>query len=282
MNAEHWLYLATTEIRFPPDREAVRRELESHLEDKKAAYLEQGRTPFEAETAATEDMGDPEEIAKELGRIHRPWWGYIWRASKVLLILAIIMTAEGLLQNGGSYLRMSRPELPKEETHITTEDGITMFPVESDILERWHPSGTKKLGDYSFTVPMVWLEQWEMDFRHGTTVEKETGWRLMACLRADTWRFWEPCSDNKMMILLNVATDNRGTEYTWDEELWKDTNFRMGCRSLSCETWQEPFTTWYQVELYLPGPEAVPEWIDIPIGYGSASVRVDLEREVVS
>jgi len=31
MNAEHWLYLATTEIRFPPDQKAVRRELESHL-----------------------------------------------------------------------------------------------------------------------------------------------------------------------------------------------------------------------------------------------------------
>ncbi len=257
MNAEHWLYLATTEIRFPPDQKAVRRELESHLEDKKAAYLAQGRTLFEAEKAATEDMGDPEELAKELGRIHRPWWGYIWRASKVLLILAIIMTAVELWANKDDLSRLSRPELPAGETY-RTENG-----QERTVLERWRPTGAKRLGGYRFTSPMAWLEQ------------TETWYYLVVCLRADTWRFWEPCSDSPWMILNNVVSDSQGAEYAWPE-------VRQDCGYLSCETWREPFTTWYLASLNLPGPEAVPEWVDIPIGYGGASVRVNLEREVLA
>ena len=30
-------------------------------------------------------MGDPGRIAEELGRIHRPWLGYLWRASQIAL-----------------------------------------------------------------------------------------------------------------------------------------------------------------------------------------------------
>ena len=261
MNVEHWLSVATAEIRFPPDQKAVRRELEGHLEDKKAAYLEQGCTLFEAETAATEDMGDPEELAKELGRIHRPWWGYIWRASKVLLILAIIMTVTELWMNRAFFQFLSRPELPEGETY-TTEYGL-----ERTVLERWRPAGAKKLGSYRFTSPMAWLEQGETD--------GETWYQLLVCLRADTWRFWEPCSAAPMMVLDNVISDSRGEEYGWGE----NERYRKGC---SCEIWQEPFTTWYLVYLYDVGPEAVPEWVEIPVGYGGAAVRVDLEREVVS
>ena len=257
MNVEHWLSVATAEIRFPPDQKAVRRELEGHLEDKKAAYLAQGRTLFEAETAATEDMGDPEELAKELGRIHRPWWGYIWRASKVLLILVLIMTVTELWINRDYFQILSRPELPEEEIY-TTESGL-----EWTVLERWRPAGAKKLGSYRFTSPMVWLEQ------------GETWCQLVVCLRADTWRFWEPCSAAQMMVLDNVISDSRGEEYGWGE----NERYRKGC---SCEIWQEPFTTWYLVYLYDVGPEAVPEWVEIPVGYGGAAVRVDLEREVVS
>ena len=43
--------------------------------------------PEDAEARALEDMGDPEEIGKELARIHKPWLGYLWRASKWIAIL---------------------------------------------------------------------------------------------------------------------------------------------------------------------------------------------------
>ena len=72
MNEKSWLDTATAKIRFRPDRRAVRRELEAHLEDLREHT---GLT----EQAALEAMGDPGRIAEELGRIHRPWLGYLWR-----------------------------------------------------------------------------------------------------------------------------------------------------------------------------------------------------------
>ena len=87
--AAQWLDEAVKGIRFGPDRAAVRAELEAHLEDK-AADLQRifpDMLPEDAEARALEDMGDPAEIGKELARIHRPWLGYLWRASKWIAIL---------------------------------------------------------------------------------------------------------------------------------------------------------------------------------------------------
>ena len=90
--AEGWLDKATAGIRFGPDRKEVRRELEEHLEDK-ALDLQRifpDLTAEEAKERAASDMGDPVEIGKELAKIHRPWLGYIWRASQVLLGLVLL------------------------------------------------------------------------------------------------------------------------------------------------------------------------------------------------
>ena len=90
--AEGWLDKATAGIRFGPDRKEVRRELEEHLEDK-ALDLQRifpGLTEAEAKERAASDMGDPVEIGKELAKIHRPWLGYLWRASQVLLGLVLL------------------------------------------------------------------------------------------------------------------------------------------------------------------------------------------------
>ena len=73
-----WLDTATKKILFRPDRKAVRRELEAHLEDLREA------SGLDEETAVA-SMGDPAALAEELSRLHRPWWGYLWRASQIVL-----------------------------------------------------------------------------------------------------------------------------------------------------------------------------------------------------
>ena len=78
----YWLETATKKIRFSGDREAVRRELEGHLLDREERYLALGMSEAEAAKAAARDMGDPEEVAEALGRIHAPWWGYLWKISR--------------------------------------------------------------------------------------------------------------------------------------------------------------------------------------------------------
>ena len=83
MNKKDWLDTATKKILFRPDRKAVRRELEAHLEDlREASGLD--------EEAAVSAMGDPAALAEELGRLHRPWWGYLWRTSQIVLAGTVV------------------------------------------------------------------------------------------------------------------------------------------------------------------------------------------------
>lgn len=267
MTSESWLYRATREIRFAPDREAVRQELRGHLADRVEALVEQGRPLPEAEEAAVEAMGDPEAVAAELGRIHAPWWGYLWRASRVVLVLAVVIAVWGMLVQRPDLLG-SRPDLPEGDVYATR------YGTEWDVLEMWRPAGTKKLGGYWFRSPMAWLMggEYASENEAGEMVEKRSCY-LMVCLRADTWKFWEPCSSGQDMVLENMALDSEGEHYGWDSR---------DCRPLFCETWQEPFTSWYLVWFSLPGPEDVPAWVEVPIGYGGGTVRVDLMAEVIS
>lgn len=89
---DRWLDTATRGIRFKPDRAAVRSELEAHLEDKQADFrrIFPKMSQEEAEHRALEAMGDPEELGRELARIHRPWLGYLWVASRVLCVCMIL------------------------------------------------------------------------------------------------------------------------------------------------------------------------------------------------
>lgn len=270
MNTYYWLRQATSKIRFAPDRDAVRRELAGHLEERVEAEKTRGLSQGEAESIATAAMGDPDALAEELGRIHSPWWGYCWRASRAVLILAAVFAVCGVLADREALSLGSRPELPEKTSTYVTQRGM-----ERSVMERWHPKGAKNLGGYRFTAPLAWVEQWTVEYEDldGTMVHTEPC-RLTVCLRADTWRFWEPCSTSQHLILNGTAADSQGNQYVYDGE-------RMDCRGLFCETWQEPFTSWYLVYLDLPGPEDLPEWVDLPVGYGGDTIHVDLKGEVM-
>ena len=97
-----WLDLATAGIRFKPDREAVRAELKAHIEDQAEAIRRRhpDLSEEEAERQAADQMGDPEEVGRALARLHRPWLGYLWRASQVAVALAVALT----LCLGGPWL----------------------------------------------------------------------------------------------------------------------------------------------------------------------------------
>ena len=96
---DRWLDQAVSGIRFGPDRAAVRAELEAHMEDK-AADLQRifpDISREETEERTLSEMGDPAEIGKKLARIHKPWLGWLWAVSCVLLWIAGIMLALGIL-----------------------------------------------------------------------------------------------------------------------------------------------------------------------------------------
>ena len=97
-SVQSWLDTAVAGIRFKPDQGSVEQELRGHIEDKITDLLRlyPDLERREAEQMALGRMGDPEEIGRELAKIHKPLWGYLWQASRwvaraVLCLLAVAM-----------------------------------------------------------------------------------------------------------------------------------------------------------------------------------------------
>lgn len=89
---KRWCEKAVSGIIFPPDRRRVYRELMNHMEDHRDYLLEQGMGLDTAQDMAVEAMGNPWPIAKDLAAIHRPFWGYALRATRVVLVIALLAT----------------------------------------------------------------------------------------------------------------------------------------------------------------------------------------------
>lgn len=90
MLIKEYLNTLTEQIRCKQAREAVREEIESHMQDQVEACMQEGMTKEEAETYAVEQMGDPVETGVSLDRIHRPQ--IAWSMLALIGILSILGT----------------------------------------------------------------------------------------------------------------------------------------------------------------------------------------------
>ena len=165
-----WLDAATKAIRFGPDRRTVRSELSAHLEDKALDFqrIFPGLTQEEAQERAAAEMGDPEEIGRELARLHRPLLGYAWLASKVLLGLvigaAVLLFANRTYQYGLSNL-LDGPHswYGDYDPHIAA----IYKGVELDYLGPLADSGPVQAGEYTFSTDCG--ELWNVTMGNGET-----------------------------------------------------------------------------------------------------------------
>ncbi len=269
----YWLDRATEQIRFGPDRKAVRQELESHLQDREEHYLARGMTDSEAAKAAVADMGDPEEVARELGRIHSPWWGWLWQGSRAALAWMLVMVIVTTFLELKPWGRL-RPQFTPYQPRV---GDIALHANEqtSETLAVWAPGGSIKLGGYRITTPAVYLER-HNSFTHADGTVYDASYELTVWLKATTWRIWEPMAAEQFMILeRGEVTDSDGFQYGWGSQYDHDVT-----RSLFCSTYSNPLSTWYHVNLDLPD-EHVPDWVDIPIGYNGDVIRVNLQEGVL-
>lgn len=188
-----WLDTAVGGIRFGPDRKAVRAELQAHLEDKTADFrrIFPDMTGEEAEQRAVEEMGDAAEIGKELARLHKPWLGYLWQASR-LCLLAVVLWLGALMWNSGWDLGFWRVEsaFSEEAGGVGGFLARSVFDTEevaSAPLPRQQPV---RQGGYTFTVEegTVWTPVTEVSDR--VSVAYEGAVHLM--LRVEWIRPGEP------------------------------------------------------------------------------------------
>ena len=79
MNKEEYIRSLTEQIRCKMARPEVAREIGDHIEDQTRAFMSEGMSRQEAESAALKDMGNPVDAGVELDKVHRPAmpWGMI-------------------------------------------------------------------------------------------------------------------------------------------------------------------------------------------------------------
>ena len=71
MKKDAYIHKALLLVSNPYTKAQVQRELEDHIEDETARYTDAGHDPARVEEMAMAHMGAPEEMARELGRLHR-------------------------------------------------------------------------------------------------------------------------------------------------------------------------------------------------------------------
>lgn len=139
---KNWCQAATDDIRYPPDRKQVYEELRAHLMDHYDDLVEQGLAPEAAEQMAVAAMGRASEIAPQLAAIHRPFWGYVYSVSKVLLVLALVLT----LLSGWYYREQNYISKPDNDQYIETEG------INSRQIFYTAPNQTISAEGYTFTL----------------------------------------------------------------------------------------------------------------------------------
>lgn len=269
---DQWLDKATAGICFGPDRRAVSEELAAHLEDK-AVDLRRifpDMTEEEAWERATLEMGDPAEIGKALARLHKPWLGYLWRASQVLMAVGFLwLLAIGVFRGDDAYLGddprsewWDRDGLPRTAV-MGDDDDIRYLPGEDpDQLLVLEPDLVTVVNGQKISLLRAAL--WQEDGRQA----------LYCYLRINTWRFWE--RGRLWEDWMNV-TDSTGAVYGLGTNAPEDPETGRLLNGMT-QYGFGPFHSGYELYLMDLNPNA--EWVQLSYGPGDPvlTFTVDLEE----
>ena len=133
-----WREQVVEQVRFKPDRKAIAAELTAHYEDH-VRDLERLDYPWQlAEERALAAMGDPEQIGKALDRVHRPWLGWLWIASRAVLVLTVIVCLLSLPSTGAFFHMLKNTLFPPEDpggyqaiagsySALNEQEGVTVW-----------------------------------------------------------------------------------------------------------------------------------------------------------
>ena len=176
---------------------------------------------------------------------------------------------------------MQDPPFPLSvEEGSYTREFYTDYTKEITVPKVWDISGAVDLGHYRFTVSGAWVEEWTVS---GEGIGDSYAVRqLVITLQASTWRFWEPLNGSQFMILDHMPSDSGSSTYGYDVDKPPGADEPL---SLFCEAFQRGAAAWLRVELNQTRDMdgwSVPEWVDIPVGYGGDVLRVDLSKGVIS
>ena len=162
-----WANEAVAGIILPKERESARQELLDHMEDHRQALLSAGVPREEAERQALAAMGDAQETARLLRRVHQPILTRLMQAARVTAVCLAVVAALSVFF---AWVKQD-PILPGwYEGRPYAEDQAWFFeqPVDGSILYRrvCEPKAALPVGDYTLRVDKAavvrYADRWEV------------------------------------------------------------------------------------------------------------------------
>lgn len=164
-----WRQKVLAQVRFWPDRAEISQELTDHYEDHCCDLQRLGMDEPMAAQRTLAAMGDPDAVGEALNRVHMPWLGWLWEASRVLIWIAVAIIFLGVLENGwpsvGSWLDQDSVGPETEEwTELRCPEPFRSGPYTVEVTKAeytsWNPddqSGWLNIS-LSATTPRLWLD----------------------------------------------------------------------------------------------------------------------------
>lgn len=228
-----WCEKAASGIVFPPDQQKVYRELMNHMDDHYDFLLEQGYDPDIAQQRVVDAMGDPWPIAKDLAAIHRPFWGYFLRATRIILIIALIVTVIPL----GIYAWNNSYGISSWAHWDIWDPASYGGDTGRTLLHMSEPNVTRRDSGYTFTVTdALWWDSDDSDYSCLMIYMKEFHPLPWAMHNEVGGWFWAEDSEGNIFEAFNVhgnldedpgvqAWGNPTGPFTWTYQIW--INFSM-------------------------------------------------------
>jgi len=200
---DEWIVRATEQIKFTPDRLEVAAELREHLEDKlfDLRRIYPDMTEEAAVQRALNQMGDAREVGRELAKIHRPWLGYLWRLSQVVLgIIMLITTIVSInygFGGGNGWFKF----------------GVKIEPSEHEVNAVYH--------ELDVHCEPVYVDGYRVTVEEVIWVERDGGYHDLAIvLHTMSPYFW--ARDGRNIYRTMEATDSMGNVYYSAKNVYND------------------------------------------------------------
>ncbi|WP_157668759.1 permease prefix domain 1-containing protein [Lachnoclostridium phytofermentans] len=257
MDIYHWCHEASRYICFKPDRVEVYQELLAHIFDKVNDFENCGMKREEAMKAAVEEMGDATEIGLMMRKIHKPYLGYLWRVTQVLLVLSFLLIFYVCRQAGGirNMIEELKPQKDYWEQNREVYDRDSAYELVADLT----PNCEARIDGYQLSIPKV--VHWKFEYEEDGKV-----------YQSDTFKFivkakHSPFLDAPKGILEHLtAIDNLGNYYT------DVSGYTRGPSVVGNLTVKRLFSSQFEMWVDKLSPDA--EWIELQYDFLGRSFRL--------
>lgn len=102
-------------VKFIVDHRSIKRELRSHINDLIEEHNWQSLSIDELNNHIMEEMGNPDDIGKELNKIHHPIIGYVWVITRAIFIVILCLSLYNVYQ---SFILTSQNNQMKSDENL--------------------------------------------------------------------------------------------------------------------------------------------------------------------